>query len=105
MPAVLDPAGNERSMYVSEDKGYEYPEGLNLRPDSDLHKKLVNKIYNRARESSFEMKKRYDSWRSIDHSLTAYVPLDDAERITKQKDTRKPVSIVVPTHTQPSRPC
>lgn len=96
MPAVLDPAGNERSMYVSEDKGYEYPEGLNLRPDSDLHKKLVNKIYNRARESSFEMKKRYDSWRSIDHSLTAYVPLDEAERITKQKDTRKPVSIVVP---------
>lgn len=96
MPAILDPAGNQRAVYVSEDQDYQYPEGLNLRPDSDLHKFLVEKVYNRARESNFEMKKRYESWRAIDHSLTAYVALDEAERITKQKDTRKPVSIVVP---------
>jgi len=96
MATILDPGGNQQTAFVEGDISYKYPEGLDLKPDSQDHKDLLTKIYNRARESSNEMKKRHDSWKKIDHSLTAYVPLDDAESITKQKDSRKPVSIVVP---------
>jgi hypothetical protein len=47
-------------------------------------------------ESSNEMSKRYASWRKVDQTLTAYVKLDESEQNIKDKDDRKPVSIVVP---------
>jgi len=75
---------------------YEYPNGLDLKPDSDFHTKLRNKIWTRARESRNEMAKRFPSWREIDKTLTAYIPLKDKEKILKKKDSTKPVSIVFP---------
>jgi len=75
---------------------YVYPNDLDLRPTSKLHEKLVTEIMGRAVYSSSVMSARYDSWRKIDHNLTAYVPLSEEERITKANDPRKPVSIVVP---------
>lgn len=75
---------------------YEYPEGLNLKPDSDLHKDLVSKVWRRAHASRLEMSKRFTSWREIDKVMTIYIPLKDKEQTLKNQDSSKPVSIVFP---------
>lgn len=75
---------------------YDYPSGLNLKPDSDLHKDLVSKIWRRAYSSRLEMSKRFTSWREIDRVLTIYMPLKDKEALLKEKDDTKPVSIIFP---------
>ena len=75
---------------------YEYPNGLNLKPGSEFHNKLKSKILTRANESRLEMSKRFSSWNEIDRVLTTYIPLKDAEKLLKKKDTAKPVSIVFP---------
>lgn len=75
---------------------YEYPDGLDLKPGSDFHNKLRNKIWQRARESRNEMSKRYSSWNEIDRILTVYITADDKEKKVKDKDSRKPISIIFP---------
>ena len=96
MPTVLDPNATGRAYLMSDDLGYSYPRGISMRPDSPEHQKLVKEVYVRALESSNEMSKRYDSWKKVDKTLTAYVKLDDSEQTIKDADDRKPVSIVVP---------
>lgn len=75
---------------------YEYPMGLDLRPNSKLSNKICTEVMNRARLSYDKMTPRHKSWNQIDRVLTAYVPLDSYEKAVKQQDVRKPVSIVVP---------
>ncbi len=96
MPTILDPNAGGRPFSSSEDMGYDYPRGMSLRPNSEAHQKLVKEVYTRALESSQEMSKRHTSWKKVDKTLTAYVKLDEAEENIKDKDDRKPVSIVVP---------
>jgi hypothetical protein len=89
--------GNQRDdIYVKQTFDYDYPDGLDLKPGSDFHKKLRSKIYQRANESRHEISKRFNSWREIDRTLTTYVPLKDVEERIKKKDSSKPVSIVFP---------
>lgn len=75
---------------------YKYPEGLDLRPGSTLHESIVDNVLEYAQASYDIMKLRHPYWKEIDHKLTAYITLDDAEEIVKEKDPRKPVSVVVP---------
>jgi hypothetical protein len=75
---------------------YAYPRGLNLKPLSPLHEKLKTRIMQRAKDSHSKMQERHKSWNAIDDTLTAYMPLDEKERMVKGQDSRKPVSIVVP---------
>ena len=96
MPTILDPNAQGRMLSYSEDAGYKYPKDLDLRPASQEHQRLLKEVYTRALESSREMSKRYDSWRKVDKTLTAYVKLDETEEHIKSVDDRKPVSIVVP---------
>ena len=96
MPTILDPNAQGRLFSMSEDLNYKYPNNLNLIPASQDHARLTKEIYIRAMESSNEMSKRYASWRKVDQTLTAYVKLDESEQNIKDKDDRKPVSIVVP---------
>lgn len=84
------------SIDVAEDFEYQYPGGLNLRPDSELHQKLLSNLLRRIRVSYDKMDCRRRSWREIDRTLTAYVRLDELERRVKKKDDRTPVSIVFP---------
>lgn len=84
------------SQIFNVDFGYQYPNGLNLRPGSATHDKLLSMILSKAKRNKMTLKKRYSDWEEMDRTLTAYVELDDDERATKQKDPRKPVSIVVP---------
>jgi hypothetical protein len=96
MPAIIDMRLGPTTFHSDKDYGYVYPKGLDFKPGSALHNKITTKIYQRARESSMEMRKRFATWKKIDRNLTAYIPLDDAERFVKESDDRKPVSIVVP---------
>ncbi|RLF02475.1 MAG: hypothetical protein DRJ64_09290, partial [Thermoprotei archaeon] len=78
------------------DLGYEYPDGLKLKPGSSLHTRIKNGILERARASQAIMSTRHDSWRSIDWTLTTYIQTDDLEKALKEDDYRKPTSIVFP---------
>jgi len=78
------------------DFDYKYPERLNLKPGSDLHKKLRSRIWERARQARNEIQKRFSSWRELDRKLTAYIPLKEEEERVKEKDEEKPVTIVFP---------
>ncbi len=93
---VTGEPSNSKPDYSKENFDYEYPGGLDLKPDSDFHTELRNKIWQRARESRNEISKRFHSWNEIDRTLTAYIPLKDAEKQLKKKDSTKPVSIVFP---------
>jgi hypothetical protein len=97
MPYIItgEPSSWKDDAY-KKDFNYKYPAGLDLRPDSQLHKKLRSRIFERARMSRNEISKRFDSWREIDKTLTTYMPLKDKERELKEKDSSKPVSIVFP---------
>lgn len=82
--------------FGSVDYSYDYSDGRNWKPGSDLHDKVKRRLIQYATDSSRVVKTRFDSWRRIDQVLTAYIPLDDAEKGLKADDSRKPVSIVFP---------
>lgn len=98
MPYIVtgEPNSQDTADFRDKDYNYTYPHDLNLHPSSDLHKKIRNKIWNRAQSSRMEISKRFDTWREIDRTMTAYIPLKDKEKKLKKKDPNKPVSIVFP---------
>ena len=97
MPYIINgESSSDVSIDLREDLGYDYPDGLDLRPNSDLHRELKTKILERINLSYNEMSKRYSSWREIDKNLVAYIPLDDAEELLQESEPNKPVSIIFP---------
>ena len=98
MPYIVqgEPSTNKYDIYNQKNFDYEYPNGLDLKPGNKFHNDLRNKIWNRAREARNEISKRFSSWNEMDRVLTTYIPLSDKEKISKNKDSRKPVSIVFP---------
>ncbi|GAF98588.1 unnamed protein product, partial [marine sediment metagenome] len=98
MPHTIQGAdeGQLHDVKVQDEFEYEYPEGLDLRPGSDLHQKIITQVLDRARQSQTVMKKRYASWNEIDRTMTAYIDVDAKEAEIKGEDPRKPVSIVLP---------
>lgn len=97
MPAIVH--GDHTKNGVGLDQinyEYDYPHELDLKPGSELHGKLLTKLLALARESAGVMQKRHKTWNEIDRTLTAYISLDDAEKLVQNKDKRKPVSIVFP---------
>lgn len=97
MPNIIDMNMGPAYFRPNNIQEYMYPiKDVDLTPGSAFHQALLTKLYNRARESSNKMQERFPVWKKIDRNLTAYVPLDDAEKAVKDADGRKPVSIVVP---------
>ena len=76
---------------------YRYPNGLNLRPDSEAHGKLLAAIQKRLLMSQRRMQGAYGRWRRMDDILTTYVPMQEEEKKAKENDFNAPVSIVMPT--------
>jgi len=75
---------------------YDYPDDLDLHPDSEQHKVLLDHIMDAARDSYEVISERFDTWKELDEKLTVYVDLDAEEQEIKDEDKSKPVSIVVP---------
>ncbi len=98
MPAIVlgDTNFKGSSFRPQQDYAYEYPDNLNLRPGSSLHDSIRDKVLERAYHSARYMSGRHADWNKIDHTLTAYIPVDDKERLLKNEDSRKPISVVFP---------
>jgi len=79
---------------VGIDYGYDYPVGLDIRPDSDLHNLIVTRVLARATESRNIVKNRYPSWNALSKSLTAFVDPDEVR--AKKLDPSKKITLVVP---------
>lgn len=58
------------------DYEYRYPRGLDLKPGSELHEELREKIWRRIWESRRVMSSKYDDWRKMDDTLKAYAPVE-----------------------------
>lgn len=82
--------------YSRLDNEYDYPNDLDLRPDSELHKNLLEYITTACTESADVLEARHPTWKKLDEKLTVFVDLDDDEKQLKSEDDSKPVSIVVP---------
>lgn len=73
-----------------------YPEGVDLNPDGEVHKKLLQFILNSVKSSHDVMSIRYPTWKEIEEKLTVYVDLDTDDRKIRDADPSKPVAMVVP---------
>lgn len=80
----------------TQEYNYNYPYELDLKPGSELHDTIATAIVSRAIMSYGNVSSRFDSWKEIDRTLTAYKWADEEEEEVKQKDPRKPTSIVFP---------
>lgn len=98
MPYVVQGEATSGSsvMELRRDYGYKYPGALDLKPSSELHRKLVSHLIQRATVARETISNRFDSWRKIDETLTAFVAPTDAEKKLKSEDPKKPVTIVFP---------
>lgn len=81
---------------IKSDFEYSYPKGLDLHPRSDLHRKIVDYVWRMGNDATEVIQGKMDTWRRIDETMTAYIALDSAEKKVKEKDSRRPVSVVVP---------
>lgn len=96
MPNIIVGQQNNSSSYTNAHFDYQYPNDLKLKPGSTFHDDLKSKILSRANSARLEISKRFDSWNKIDQTLTTYMPLDDKEKLIKEKTPSKPVSIIFP---------
>ena len=65
---------------------YEYPDGLDLRPNSELHKFIVEEVMERVREACDMFHPYKKDWRRMDWTLTSYMPADEADAAITAKD-------------------
>jgi len=97
MPVYLsgepDYVGTANIINVSYE--YDYPKGLDLKPGSVLHEKIRAMVIKKARQSRDAMRERYSSWRKIDRTLTAYVPVDKKKGAEEDKTQAEPIVIPV----------
>lgn len=96
MPNIVYGNTAQDTQQVYRDVSYDYAPGIDLRPDSKLHRKVIDCIVRQAEDSYTQMSKRHSVWNDIDNTLKVYIPSDEAEKVIKSKDKRRPTSIVVP---------
>lgn len=102
MPPRIEPQGgrNVRDHMDLKDirlrPAYRYPGKLDLRPGSPIHDLIVDEVQSRAQESFDVAKQHHDTMREMDSIMTAFIPIDQVESAVKAKDSRTPVSIVLP---------
>ncbi len=75
------------------DLGYNYPKGLDLRPSSELHTRIIKNVMDRAKESYGEISKKHTNWNIIENSLNVFIRPEEDK---KWKDLNKTAPIVIP---------
>lgn len=98
MPNVVTGSSTNQCLsFTGVSYPYEYPDGMSLMPGrSDMHKKIVAEVMDKARASHAVISNRFSSWRDIDRLLTTYVVPSDDDRNVKSQDPNKPTTIVFP---------
>lgn len=96
MPNIVYGNTNSTGTEVYRDVRYDYANGINLTPESALHRRIIDLVVRMADDSYAQMSRRHPVWNDIDNTLKVYIPADEAERRIKSSDKRKPTSIVVP---------
>jgi len=96
MPNIIYGNSSSDLNDIYRDVSYTYDSGINLGPDSKIHKKIIDMVVRMSDDSYAQMSKRHPIWNDIDNTLKVYIPADDAEKKIKSKDKRRPTSIVVP---------
>ena len=81
---------------IYRDVSYSYAPEIDIRPQSKLHKRVIDLIVRMADDSYAQMSKRHPVWNDIDNTLKVYIPADEAEKKLKSRDKRRPTTIVVP---------
>ncbi len=94
-----DDSNKSSADFGDVDYGYDYPGGLDMRPGSELHDDIRDRILSRACESYREIHKKFTAWDKIDNTLRVYIRQDILEKDLKATDERKPTSIVIPIST------
>ncbi len=87
MPYIVkgEPSSWKESYVENKDFDYDYPNGLNLKPGSELHNEIRDKVWQRANESRHEISKRFPYWREVDRMLTAYIPLKAKNKLRNKR--------------------
>jgi len=96
MPNIVYGNTSTTSEQAFKNIQYEYDSRVDIRPDSPLHKRIMDNVVKAAEDSYAQMSNRHTTWNDIDNTLKVYIPADDAEKMLKAKDKRRPTSIVVP---------
>ncbi|KKL90168.1 hypothetical protein LCGC14_1907370, partial [marine sediment metagenome] len=93
MPVELTTDMPTSSQLAQVSYDYNYPRGLDLKPGSEFHDKLLAKILRRANESATRMRERHSAWRDIERTLTAYIPPKTKREARQKGDKTMPVII------------
>ena len=97
MPVTIsDYSTQDRGVSFGESYEYKYPGGLDLKPGSEFHDKLLAKIMRRADDSHSVMTHRHKTWRAINKTMNVFIRQDEDEKKQKAKDERRPTSVVIP---------
>ncbi len=81
------------------DYQYDYPGDLEMRPGTELHGNIRDRILSRASESYLQIQKKFKSWDKIDNTLRVHIRQSALEKDIKAADERVPTPIVVPIST------
>ena len=96
MAEVFGDDNRPRTSFSDKDYGYDYPDGLDLNPNSEQHRKVMQRLLGFVDSSYRVMRQQYPKWEEIDQTLNLSISLSDWEQKLKDADGRRPVSIVVP---------
>jgi len=100
MPRTVSPNNREASFPdttgLKAEYSSKYPDGVDLNPDGDVHRKLLKYILDSVKSSYDVMGVRYPTWKEIEEKLTVYIDLDSDDQKIRDTDPSKPVAMVVP---------
>lgn len=81
---------------LRKDFKYKYPRGLNLKPGSELHEAIREKVVEIEKESRQHFSKKYDIWKSIQKTENVFVRPEMQNRDSDFSGINKPDTVVLP---------
>ncbi len=65
--------------YLESRHDYEYSDNLDLRPKSELHKRILREVNERVQDAKGALDVQAREWKRMDWTLNAYMPADEAD--------------------------
>ena len=84
----------EETNVYNKDYKYKYPGGLDLKPGSKLHERLLNDLMSGSQASYDIISTRFEDWRNIQRNQTAFIPTPEAKPGAKRTKVSK--SVIAP---------